>query len=180
VAIPAGTHRLGPDDGTLSLRTGRHGAAAKAGHDLLIHATSWEATIVAGEDPSATTIALDVDGGALRVIDGTGGMKALTDGDRDDISATIDTQILKRRQITFRSTRVEPTADGLRVEGELTLLGVARPIALDVAVSAGGEISGGLAIAQSDWGITPYTTLFGALKVTDEVAIAIDARLPSG
>ena len=31
MAIPAGTHRLGPDDGTVSLRTGRTGAAAKAG-----------------------------------------------------------------------------------------------------------------------------------------------------
>ena len=36
---PAGGIRLGPDDGTLSLRTTRTGAAAKAGHDLLIHVT---------------------------------------------------------------------------------------------------------------------------------------------
>lgn len=182
VAIPAGTHRLGPDDGTLSLRTGRTGAAAKAGHDLLIRATSWEATITAGEDPGDATITLDVDGGALRVIEGTGGMKALSESDKADISKTIDDEILKRQHITFRSTRVTPAADGggVHVEGDLTLLGVARPIALDVAVGDDGSLSGGVVIAQSDWGIKPYSTLFGALKVSDEVALAIDARLPTG
>ncbi len=126
MTIPAGTYRLGPDDGTLSLRTGRNGAAAKAGHDLLIHATSWEAH----GHRSATTpaVAVDVDGGSLRVIEGTGGMMALTDEHKAEISTTIDDQILKRRPITFRSTRVEPASDGtLRVEGELTLLGTDAP-----------------------------------------------------
>ena len=37
MSLPAGTHTLGPENGTLSVRTGRTGAAAKAGHDLLIH-----------------------------------------------------------------------------------------------------------------------------------------------
>jgi len=181
VAIPAGTHRLGPDDGTLSLRTGRTGAAAKAGHDLLIHVTDWEATITVGDDPGDATIALDIDGGSMRVIEGTGGMKALSESDRTDISKTIDDEILKRQHITFRSTRVAPAGGRrVRVEGDLTLLGVARPIALDVAVGDDGALSGGVVIAQSDWGIKPYSTLFGALKVSDEVALAIDARLPTG
>jgi hypothetical protein len=176
VAIPAGTYRLGPDDGTLSLRTGRNGAAAKAGHDLLIHATAWEATVTVGD---GAAVAVDVDGGSLRVIEGTGGMMALTDDHRAEISSTIDDQILKGRPITFRSTRVEPASGGgLRVEGDLTILGETRPIALDVAVDDEGGLSGGLVIRQSDWGIKPYSTLFGTLKVNDEVAIAIDARLP--
>lgn len=178
MAIPAGTYRLGPDDGTLSLRTGRNGAAAKAGHDLLIHATSWEGTLTIGDDAA---VAVDVDGGSLRVIEGTGGMMALSDDHKAEISTTIDDQILKRQPITFRSTRVETASDGaLRVAGDLTILGVARPIALDVAIDGEGGLSGGLVIRQSDWGIKPYSTLFGTLKVNDEVAIAIDARLPAG
>ena len=32
---------LGPGDGTLTVRTGRSGAAAKAGHDLVLEVTSW-------------------------------------------------------------------------------------------------------------------------------------------
>ena len=94
--IPAGTYTLGPGQGTLSLRTTRTGAAAKAGHDLLIHVTSWEATLDVGEDPAATRIALDADGASLRVREGTGGMQALGDDDRANIEKTIDDEILKR------------------------------------------------------------------------------------
>src|SRR3954449_4713692 len=76
------TYRLGPDDGTLSVRTQRTGAAAMAGHNLLIHVTSWEATIELGE-PMA--VALDVDGGSLRVQEGSGGVQALQDEDKENI-----------------------------------------------------------------------------------------------
>jgi polyisoprenoid-binding protein YceI len=173
-------YRLGPDDGTLSLRTGRHGAAAKAGHDLLIHATRWQATLVVGDDAAGSSLALDVDGGSLRVIDGTGGMKELTDSDKADIRTTIDDEILKRQPIVFRSTRVQPSADGtgLSVEGDLTLLGVTRPLAFDVALGSDGTVTADAVITQSLWDITPYSALFGTLKVNDDVAVAIEARLP--
>ena len=61
VPIQGGKHRLGPDDATLSVRTGRGGAAAKAGHDLLMRVTSWEAELVVGEDPADTSIELTAD-----------------------------------------------------------------------------------------------------------------------
>ena len=32
-------------------------------------------------------------------------------------------------------------------------------------------------VKQTDWGIKPYTTLFGALKVADEVIISFDGEL---
>jgi len=51
VAPAAGTYHLGPDDGTLSLHTRRTGAAAKAGHDLLIDVTAWEGTLTVGDSP---------------------------------------------------------------------------------------------------------------------------------
>ena len=51
MSIPTGTYKLGPGNGTLSVRTGRVGAAAKAGHDLLLHVTVWQATLEVGEDP---------------------------------------------------------------------------------------------------------------------------------
>ena len=50
MSIPTGTYRLGPGNGTLSVRTGRVGAAAKAGHDLLLHVTVWQATLEIGEE----------------------------------------------------------------------------------------------------------------------------------
>lgn len=180
MSIHAGTYSLGPDQGRLWLKTGRTGAAAKAGHDLLIDVTSWEAVLTVGEDHADTTIALTADGGSLRVREGAGGIKALTDKDKSDIAQTIDDEILKRQAITFRSTRVVAAdgARGARVEGELTLLGETRPIAFDLGVGD-GTLAAATVIRQTDWGIKPYSTLFGALKLADEVEIGIDVALPA-
>jgi hypothetical protein len=175
--LSPGTHELGPENGTLSVRTGRKGAAAKAGHDLLIRVTAWNATIEVGD---GIAISLDADPTSLRVLEGTGGMQALDDGDRDNIRQTIDDEVLLRQGIAFRSTSAEAAADGSRVsvQGELTLVGTTRPVAFDVMVD-GDRLSGTTVITQSDWGIKPYSALFGALKVADEVEVALDASLPS-
>jgi polyisoprenoid-binding protein YceI len=181
VSIPAGTYRLGPEDGTLSVRTGRTGAVAKAGHDLLIHVTAWEATVRVADDPDDTSIELHADGASLRVREGTGGMQALDDDDRANIEQTIDDEVLRRESVTFRSTRVRPSGDGgdLSVQGDLTILGTTRPVAFDVAVADGGRLSATTVVRQTDFAITPYRALFGALKVADEVTVAIDVTLPA-
>jgi polyisoprenoid-binding protein YceI len=177
-----GAYRLGPGNGTLSLRTSRHGAAAKAGHDLLIHVTRWTATLAIAPDGEGSSLVVEVDGGSLRVVEGSGGMKALTDSDKADISQTIDDEILKRQPIVFRSTEVRPSAEGggLSVQGDLTLLGETRPLAIDVALGPDGALTAGAVVTQSRWGITPYSILFGTLRVDDDVVVALDARLPVG
>lgn len=177
MSIPAGTHKLGPEHGTLWVRTGRIGAAAKAGHDLLIHVTAWQATLEVGEDPAQTSIVLDVDATSLRVREGIGGMQALGDDDKASIETTIDDEVLKRMDIEFRSTAVQTAADGsqISVQGELTLVGNVRPIAFDLVVGDDGKLSGSVVVKQTNWGITPYSTLFGALKVADEVEVVINA-----
>ena len=96
---PGGHYRLGPENGTLSVRTGRTGAAAKAGHDLLIHVTAWEATLEVGEDPRRPASCSTPTPTSLRVREGTGGMKALDDDDKASIRETIDDEILKRQAI---------------------------------------------------------------------------------
>jgi polyisoprenoid-binding protein YceI len=167
-------YELGPDDGTLSVRTGRTGTVAKAGHDLLIHVTKWTGTLATGDEPSVT---LDADATSLKVREGTGGMKGLDDGDLANIEQTIDDDVLKRQDIAFRSTRAEETADGLSVTGDLTVRGTTRPIAFDLAL-ADGRVRGTAVVKQTEWGMKPYTALFGALKVADEVRVEIDAALP--
>jgi polyisoprenoid-binding protein YceI len=175
VDLAVGTYRLGPDDGTLSVRTGRKGAAAKAGHDLLIHVTAWEATLsVQGE----SSLALSADATSLRVQEGTGGLQALGDDDKANIHSTIDDDVLKREAIAFRSTAMQRTARGFHVDGELTLAGQTRPLAFELFVSEAGRLSGEAVVTQSEWGMKPYSTLFGALKVADEVRVEIDAALP--
>ena len=177
--IQPGTYTLGPEHGTLSVLTGRTGAAAKAGHDLVIHATAWQATLTVGEDPAQTSIVLEADAGSLRVREGIGGMQPLGDDDKASIQASIDDEILRRQAIAFRSTEVDtsPGGDRLRVRGELTLVGATAPLSFDLAVAGDTGITGSAVVKQSDWGITPYSALFGALKVIDEVEVAVDVDL---
>jgi Fe-Mn family superoxide dismutase len=178
MSLPAGTHTLGPEHGTLAVRTGRTGAAAKAGHDLLIHVAAWQATLEVGEDPGQTSVTLDADPTSLRVREGTGGMQPLGADDKANIETTIGDEVLKGQAIEFRSTGVQPAAGGSRlsVRGDLTLFGETRPIAFEVLVGD-GTLGSSVIVKQSEWGVTPYSALFGALKVADEVEVELDASL---
>jgi polyisoprenoid-binding protein YceI len=180
--IPPGTYTLGPDDGTLLVRTGRTGAAAKAGHDLVIEVTAWRATLdLAAADPAERALSLEADPRSLRVREGTGGMQSLGDDDKANIAKTIDDDVLEGRPIAFRSSSVEagPDGTGLRVQGDLDLAGTRRPVAFHLNAAADGRLTGSARIRQSDWGMKPYSTLFGTLKVADEVEVTIDAALPA-
>ena len=163
---------LGPADGALTVRTGQAGAAAKAGHNLLIEVMSWEATV---DETSAT---LTADSRSLRVLEGTGGIQGLGEDDKASIRQSIDDEVLKGGTIAFRSTSVTRAGDELHVEGELDLLGQVRPLAFTLALD-GGRLSGSVTIRQTDWGLKPFSTLFGALKVADKVEVAIDVSVQS-
>jgi polyisoprenoid-binding protein YceI len=178
MVIQTGNYGLGPSSGSLLVKTGRTGAAAKAGHDLVIEVTGWKATLEVGAD-GATTVAVDADATSLRVREGTGGMQSLGDDDKDSIHKTIDDDVLKRQDISFRSTTAQPTDAGLRVEGDLTLVGRSHPLTFDVTVADGGRLSATAVVKQTDWGMKPYSALFGTLKVVDEVEVALDATLPA-
>jgi hypothetical protein len=175
--ISPGTYTLSSDDATLTVRTGRTGAASRAGHDLVMEVTSWTATLDPGGDPA---LVLRADSRSLTVRDGTGGMTALDDDDRANIEQTIDDEVLRGGPIEFRSRRVGPGArGGLRVEGDLDLLGTRQPIAFDLAAADDGRLTATARLRQTDWGIKPYSALFGTLKVADEVEVAVEALLPA-
>ena len=57
-------------------------------------------------------------------------------------------------------------------------MGAARPHTIELTVNGDGQLRAETVIRQTDHGLKPYSTLFGALKVVDEVAIELDARLP--
>ena len=179
MSIPAGEYRFGPENSTLAINTGRTGAVARAGHDLLIQVSSWEGTLAVADDPAQSRVDVTADGSSLRVLEGTGGIQALDDDDRQNIRQTIDDEVLHRTQVTFRSRSVEPTASGLHVEGELHMLDHSHPLAFDVAADGGGSIEAVAVIKQTDFGMKPYTALFGALKVADAVRVTLTAQLPS-
>jgi hypothetical protein len=165
MAIQPGAHTFGPDNATLRVKTGRSGAAAKAGHDLVLEVTSWEATLDVGD--------------SLKVVEGKGGMQALDDDGKADILKSIDKDVLKKKAIQFRSTSVDQRDGGLAVDGELELAGKTAPVQFEVRVGDDGALSGSAKVKQTNWGMKPYSALFGALKVNDEVEVVIDGKVPT-
>ncbi len=181
MAATTGNFKLGPGAGRITLRTGRVGVAARAGHDLTIEVTNWSARIdVPPEEAGgvgAATVSADLDLGSLAVREGTGGVKPLTDGDRADIKKTIS-GILGDGTASFTSSRVIRTgATNGAIEGTVTLDGTTQPVRLQVSEPAPGRYRGSATILQSAFGIKPYTGFFGALKLKDEVGVEFEVDL---
>lgn len=83
---------------------------------------------------------------------------------------------------TFKSTKVEKTGDNTaKVTGNLTMLGITKPLTLDVTLNKKGEhfmtkaptvgFSATGVIKRSEWGMN-----FGIPGVSDEVPITIEAE----
>ena len=173
-----GTFQLGPDTGRVLIKTGRAGLAARAGHDLTIEVTRWSARVRAPADGgvAAAEITAELDFGSLAVREGTGGAKPLTAKDRGDILNQAR-KILGGGTATFASTRVIPAnpGSGGAVEGTVSFNGRSQPVRLQVTGS--GPYRGSATVKQTDFGITPYSGFFGALKLRDEVGIEFEVDL---
>ena len=109
MGLATGTHRFGPDNASLKVRTYREGVAAKAGHDLIIEVTRWDATVEA----AGWTVELNVDPRSLEVREGLRGVKPLTDKDRVEIRRNIDEKVLHGQPISFRSSALRVPGGGV-------------------------------------------------------------------
>jgi polyisoprenoid-binding protein YceI len=66
--------------------------------------------------------------------------------------------------------------EGGRVEGELELAGERHPISFELAAGEDGRFTGSTTVRQSDWGMKPYSALFGTLKVADGVEVSVETE----
>lgn len=160
-------------------------------HDHVVRATSWAGTLqFRVGDESSCFVDIDVDSAALLNdepamraevgLDGT-----LSDDDRE----TVRSHMLGEGQleadafptISFTSTACRGDLDGngtLEVDGDLTIRDVTQPVIWTVSyqVESDGRMfaQGNLTVSQTDFGITPYTAFFGAVRVADDVDLAFD------
>ena len=58
-------------------------------------------------------------------------------------------------------------------------MGETAPVQFDLGVGDDGALSGSAKLTQTNWGIKPYSALFGALKVNDEVEVVVDGKVPT-
>lgn len=182
MAFADGTYRFGSELGRLALRTGRTGLGRRAGHDLTIEATNWQGRAsVDTTEPASSSVTLTVEVDSLAVVEGSGGLKPLTDGDRAEIVRALRGGELLRSakypEIRFESTRVSGSPDSFVVHGDLTIVGRTHPITVDCAMVGERRVRGTAVVAQSHWGIRPYSVFLGALKLADEIGIEFETEL---
>src|SRR6266536_2070549 len=147
--LSAGRHQIGPRTGRLTVRTFREGRA-----------------------DDRPRLVVEVDLRSVEVREGHGGAMPLTGNDRREIQQTI-AEILKTAdhpQALFASTTV-------RVEGDLTLVGVTHPLRFTARAADDGTVIGHASVQQSRWGVRPYRGFMGALKVRDVVEVEATVTL---
>lgn len=176
VTVSDGAYGFGPSAGRLLVKTSRAGLGRKVGHDLTIEATRWSgsAVVVAG-DQGKSSVAVTVETGSLRVQEGTGGLKPLSDADKAEIERVLEGEALlhtaEHPTITFRSTSITGTLESFEITGDLTIKGRTRPVTVHGGSDGDGMVCGWATVTQSAFGIKPYTAFLGALKLTDDVRI---------
>lgn len=163
------------DSATLTLRTDVTGRASKMGHRLTLVIDDWTVTYdTDGAAPTSVDVRVVVD--SLEVTDGEGGVtpmfgpaKALA---RSNALEALGSDTYP--EIRFRSTDITATGGGYRVVGALEIRGVSHEHTVDVAVS-GDEVALRTSVAQTAFGIKPYSQMMGAMKVVDEVDVEFRA-----
>jgi len=164
----------------VTVHVGRAGAFGFAGHDHEVAVPNMDGTIVLDSaDATRSTITLRFDVTAMKV---TGRGEPAADVPEVQRVMLSDRVLDAQRYptIAFTSRRiviVKQAGDQLvlRVEGDLTLHGVTRPITVPVEVRLAADqltATANATVRQTDFGIRPVSAGAGTVKVKDELEIA--------
>ena len=171
--------RLGPDDGELLILTGVTGPAAKMGHRLTIAMTSWQASVQwRGGEPAVAELTVGVD--SLQVRSGEGGVTPLSGPEKTVVrsNALKSLNAKKYPEIRFSTDGITKTAVGYRLDGTVEIHGKSRQQAVELVIADQGDtwsLSAEVAVAQTAFGVKPYSLLMGSMKVADEVKLQFTA-----
>jgi len=152
---------------TITIHVGKAGLLSAAGHDHWINAPISSGVI--RESPSAH-VEFTVETAKMTVkpdpkVDAN--TQATIQKDMED--TTLETK--KFPEISFKSSRIEKVGDGQwKVEGDLSLHGVTKPVTLTVK-RTGESYAAHTVLKQTDFGIKPITVGGGMIKVKNEVEL---------
>ena len=152
---------------SITIHVGKAGLFSAAGHDHWINAPISSGTI--RESPMAH-VEFTVETAKMTVKpDPKVDAKTQSEIQKDMEEMTLETR--KFPEIVFRSSRVEKLVEGQwKVEGELSLHGVTKPVSLTVK-RAGDSYAAHTVLKQTSFGIKPISVGGGVIKVKDEVEI---------
>ena len=174
-------------DSRFEVTTTKAGLFGFAGHEHLVRARAFKGFVVYfPADPASSHLELTIPAESLEVLTppDTAEIRQVTETMRTEVLHVADYP-----EIRFTATGGPSTGKGMRLQGELTLLGQTRPVKMDAVIQIGADTiraSGNFSVKQTDFGIKPYSGgPAGTVKVGDRVrfefaAIAVRGTAPAG
>ena len=150
---------------TITIHVGKAGLLSAVGHEHWVNAPLSSGTIRESPSPS---IEFTVETAKMMVKpDPKVDAKTQAQIQKDMEETTLQTQ--KFPQIAFHSSRIEKLGDRQwKVEGDLSLHGVTKPVSFTVRRTGDSYIARTV-LKQTDFGITPISVAGGTIKVKNEV-----------
>ena len=152
---------------TITIHVGKSGLLSGAAHDHTINAPISSGTIL---ESGASHIEFRVETAKMTVKPDP----KIDAKDQATIQTNMEEMTLETKmfpEITFRSSRVQKLADGQwKVDGDLSLHGVTKPVSLTVKQTGDAWITHTV-LKQTDFGIKPISIGGGIIKVKNEVEI---------
>lgn len=171
--------RITEREARVRVYTFKEGLLSAVAHDLEIEVgrffVEWP--------PDATQLVAELDARSLRVLHALAGgapnPQALSARDRKKIDDTIAGEILHaERHPTIRfEARVGALEPLPRFEQATLTLGGRRVEVKPVVTRDGEDLLARLTLHQPDFGISPYSAMFGTLKIRPDVVV--EARIPA-
>ena len=159
------------------VKTGKAGLFGFAGHTHVVRARGFAGRVVYYPNaPSQSRVEIVVPADSLDVLTppDTAEIRKVTRAMRTDVLRVDEHPV-----ISFVSTSVTPTVDGLRIEGRLTLAGQTGEVSCDIRADVGTDTlraTGGFSVKQTDYGIKPYRGgPAGTVRVADRVSFSFEA-----
>lgn len=156
--------------------TFKEGLLSPIAHDLKIRVESFEITV---DDANPPSIQARFDAKSLKVVtamrDGVEALGDLTENDRRKIDDETRKAVLKAKrhpEVRFKSRSVSAQGEGVRVQGDLDLVGRSRAIGF-TAREVGTDWVAEIDIHQPDFGIKPYKALLGTLKIKPTIRVRV-------
>jgi hypothetical protein len=155
--------------------THKEGLLSAVAHDLKIRVTKFSIDV----DEAARSVEARFEAASLRVVCALQGDAespgSLTRDNQREIERNIVREVLhaaRYPEIRFVSSAVEASGTGFVIRGRLALHGHERQIRVTVARDAQHAIATAT-VHQPDFGIRPYTALFGTLRVAPDVIVRV-------
>lgn len=165
--------RFDENDAECLVFTYKEGLLSKLAHDLKLRVTRFRGEVAEGP----LRVSASFDAGSLRVLcavrDGIEDL--LGAADRRKIEETIRDEVLHSRahpQVRFESTAVRAEGEGFRIEGTLRIRERERAVACITRLLDGRQVAE-LRLHQPDFGIRPYSTMLGTLKIRPDVLVRL-------